>query len=73
MLPRKAMPRPTKAFKRQRVNAAIAWKKGERKEAYELWAKAAKGMSDHRAGKKNKNKTVEAAAAPEPAAAESAA
>lgn len=60
------MPRPTKAFKRQKVNAAAAWKKGERKEAYALWEKAAKGMQEHLAKKKNKKKpTADAAAAPE--------
>ncbi len=60
------MPRPTKAFKRQKINAAAAWKKGERKEAYELWEKAAKGMKEHLAKKKNKNKpAADSAAAPE--------
>ena len=62
------MPRPTKAFKRQKLNAAAAWKKGERKEAYELWEKAAKGMHEHRAKKRNKNKP--AADVPVPAAPE---
>ena len=62
------MPRPTKAFKRQKINAAAAWKKGERKEAYVLWEKAAKGMHEHRAKKKNKNKPPEAAPPPPPAA-----
>lgn len=57
------MPRPTKAFKRQKVNAAAAWKKGEKKEAYELWAKAAKGMQEHLAKKRNKKKPADAAAA----------
>jgi len=60
------MPRPTKAFKRQKINAAAAWKKGERKEAYALWEKAAKGMHAHREKKRNKNKpTAVAPAAPE--------
>lgn len=53
------MPRPTKAFKRQRVNAAEAWKRGEKKEAYDLWAKAAQGMKEHRAKKLTKNKPAE--------------
>jgi hypothetical protein len=61
------VPRPTKAFKRQKINAAIAYKKGERKEAYELWEKAAKGMHEHRAKKKNKNKAGGEAPAPPPA------
>jgi hypothetical protein len=60
------MPRPTKAFKRQRVNAAEAWKRGEKKEAYDLWAKADKGMKEHRAKKVNKKKA--AAETPTPAA-----
>ncbi len=58
------MPRPTKAFKRHKINAAIAWKKGERKEAYELWAKAAKGMKEHLDKKRNKNKGSSEAPAP---------
>jgi len=62
------MPRPMKAFKRQRLNASIAWKKGEKKEAYELWAKAAKSRAEHLAKKKNKNKPAETAAPAEPAA-----
>jgi len=53
------MPRPTKAFKRQRVSAAAAWKKGERKEAYELWEKAAKGMKEHLHKKKHRAKAAE--------------
>jgi len=62
------MPRPTKAFKRQKINAAAAWKKGERKEAYMLWEKAAKGMHEHREKKRNKNKpAVDAQATPQAA------
>lgn len=53
------MPRPTKAFKRQRVNAAEAWKRGEKKEAYDLWAKAAQGLKEHREKKATKNKSAE--------------
>jgi hypothetical protein len=45
-----------KAFKRIKLNAAAAWKKGERKEAYDLWAKAAQSRAAHRDKKKNKNK-----------------
>lgn len=58
------MPRPTKAFKRQRVNAAEAWKRGEKKEAYDLWAKAAAGKKEHREKKVNKKQKAAAAAAP---------
>ena len=55
------MPRPTKAFRRQKVSAASEWKKGNRKEAYELWAKADKGIKEH--GEKKRNKKAKAAAA----------
>ena len=53
------MPRPTKVFRRQKVNAGIAWKRGDRKEAYELWEKAAAALKDHRAKKHNKSKPAE--------------
>ena len=62
------MPRPMKAFKRQRLNASIAWKKGEKKEAYELWAKAATSRAAHLAKKKGKNKVADTTAPAEPAA-----
>lgn len=52
------MPRPTKAFRTQRLAAVEAWKKGERKEAYKLWEKAATSLKEHRAKKKNKHKVV---------------
>lgn len=60
------MPRPTKAFKRQRANAAAAWKKGERKEAYELWAKAAAGLKEHQSKKKKNKQAGEQTPAAEP-------
>jgi len=61
------MPRPTKAFRRQKVNAAAAWKRGDRKEAYELWEKAAKGLKEVRAKKHDKKKqAAEGDAAPAP-------
>ena len=53
------MPRPTKAFRRQRLNAAIAWKRGDRKEAYKLWEAAAASLKEKRAKKHNKNKAEE--------------
>ena len=37
------MPRPSKTFKRQKINASIAYKRGEKAEAYKLWEEAAKG------------------------------
>lgn len=55
------MPRPTKAFRRQKINAAIAFKRGDRKEAYQLWEKAAASLKEHRA----KKRTKKAAAAAE--------
>ena len=58
------MPRPNKAFRRQKINAAIAWKRGDRKEAYKLWEQAAKSTKEHRAQKHNKKKPGPAAAEP---------
>ncbi|UCE59301.1 MAG: hypothetical protein JSU63_17890 [Phycisphaerales bacterium] len=56
------MPRPTKAFRRMKVNAAIAYKRGDKKEAHTLWEKAAAGVKEHREKKRNKNKPAEEAA-----------
>ncbi len=67
------MPRPTKAFHRQRVNAALEWKRGNKKEAYGLWEKAAAGLKEHREKKRNKKKPADAPAAETAAPAESAA
>lgn len=53
------MPRPTKAFRRQKVNAALAWRRGEKKEAYKLWEAAAASLKEHQAKKHNKNKPAE--------------
>ena len=53
------MPRPNKTFRRHKINAAIAFKRGERKEAYELWEKAAAGLKELREKKRNKHKTEE--------------
>ncbi len=61
------MPRPTKAFHQMRLSAATAWRRGDRKEAYELWEKAAKGSKEHRAKKHTKTQPAEAAEG-EPAA-----
>ena len=64
------MPRPTKAFRRMKINATIAYKRGDREEAYKLWEKAAAGYRDHREKKRTKNKPPEVeAATAEPAAA----
>ena len=59
------MPRPTKAFQRMKINAAAAYRRGERKEAYELWEKAAASIKEHREKKRNKSKPAKEA--PEPA------
>ena len=64
------MPRPTKVFSRQRASAALAWKRGEKQEAYKLWEGAAKGLKEHYAKKHNKKrKAIEEAAAAEAKAA----
>ncbi|MGD2109293.1 MAG: hypothetical protein PVI86_07860 [Phycisphaerae bacterium] len=63
------MPRPTKAFRRQRLSASAAWKRGEKQEAYKLWEQAAAGLREHREKKRNKKQAAEAAKAAEAAAA----
>ncbi len=64
---RTGMPRPTKALHIKRLEAAAAWKRGEKKEAYKLWENAAAGLKEHRDKKQNKKKreaeAAEAAAA----------
>jgi len=63
------MPRPNKSLRRIKIQAAAAYKRGERKEAYALWQKAAAGVKDHREKKRHKNKPAEnAAETPAPAA-----
>lgn len=60
------MPRPTKAIRRQKTNAAIAWKKGDREEACKLWAEADKARKEIQAKKKGRKAGVTAKAeAPE--------
>ena len=39
-----------------KINAAIAYNRGDRKEAYKLWEKAAAGLKEHREKKRNKHK-----------------
>ena len=54
------MPRPAKTFRRQKINAALAYKRGDREEAYKLWEQAASGLKEHQAKKRNKKvKTAE--------------
>ena len=58
------MPRPTKAYRRIKINAASEWKKGNHAEAYKLWTKAATEYKTHLDKKRNKKKAAEGAAAP---------
>ena len=64
------MPRPTKAYSLKRRNAAAAWKRGEKKEAYKLWEEASASSKEHLAKKKNKKQAAAAVKAAEAAAAE---
>ena len=59
------MPRPTKGFRRQKINAAIAYKRGDRKDAYKLWEQAAKSLKEARQAKRTRHQKKE-----EPAPAE---
>jgi len=61
------MPRPTKGFRTKKKNAALAWKRGEKQEAYKLWEQAATALKEHRESKRNKKKASEASEATEPA------
>lgn len=62
------MPRAAKASNRQRINASIEYKKGNRKEAYALWEKAAAARKERLDAKRYKRKRAsEAAAAAEAA------
>lgn len=56
------MPRPTKAIRRIKLNAADEWKKGNHAEAHKLWAKAAGEYKTRLDKKRNKNKPAEGAA-----------
>ncbi len=53
------MPRPSKAVKRQRVSAGEEYKRGNKKEAYELWDKAAAARKELQAKKRNKKAKAE--------------
>jgi len=58
------MPRPSKAVRRQKINAGIEYKRGNRKEAYALWSKSAETRRELQA-KKKRNQQGQAAE-PEP-------
>jgi hypothetical protein len=49
------MPRPTKAYRRQKINAAIAYKRGDKEEAYKLWNQAATQLRDARQKKRTRH------------------
>jgi hypothetical protein len=66
------MPRPTKAFRRQKVNAAAAFKRGDKTEAYKLWEAASTSLKAHTNKKRNKRKIASEAAAAEAAEAKAA-
>ena len=55
------MPRPSKTVRRQKVNAGIEYKKGNRKAAYTLWDKAAGTRVEQQAKKKKNQKGVKPA------------
>ena len=57
------MPRPTKAFRRQKIQAGIEWKRGNREEAYKLWSKASASLKEARNAKRNRKKIAAEAAA----------
>jgi len=59
------MPRPNKAMRRHKINAAIAYKRGDRKEAYDLWRKAADGLKEMREKKRTRHAAKPEEAAPE--------
>ena len=67
------MPRAAKTIRRQIINAGIEYKKGNRKEAYELWKKATAARKLRYTEKNFKRKRAEEAAAAEAAAAKAAA
>ena len=58
------MPRPAKAIHRQVINASIEYKKGNRKEAYKMWDKAAAARKERLQAKRNKKKNAEPEVAP---------
>ena len=55
------MPRPTKAIRRIKLNAASEWKKGNPTEAHKLWSKAAAEYKTRLDKKRNKKKAQEGA------------
>lgn len=69
------MPRPSKTVRRQKINAAQEWKKGNREEAKKLWLAADKTQKELQDKKRNKRKKAEeekkAAEAPAEAPADS--
>jgi len=56
------MPRPAKATRRQIINAGLDYKRGNRKDAYAAWEKAAAARKERAEAKRNKRKKAEEAA-----------
>ncbi len=54
------MPRPCKAIRRQLIDAGTEYKKGNRKAAYEAWAKAAAARKARYEAKHNKKQRAAA-------------
>ena len=55
------MPRPSKTVRRQKIDAGIEYNKGNRKEAYKMWAKAAETRRELQAKKKKHQQAQEPA------------
>lgn len=53
------MPRPSKAVRRLKVNAALAYQRGDRDEAKKLYLKADSEQKALQAKKRNKNKKAD--------------
>jgi len=53
------VPRPNKTVRRQKINAGLEWKKGNRQEAYKLWADADKARKEVQAKKQKSKKPAE--------------
>ncbi|MCP4593291.1 MAG: hypothetical protein GY842_21350 [bacterium] len=58
------MPRPSKTVRRQCVNAGLEYKRGNRTEAYKIWAKAAASRLELQAKKKKNQQGKVAEEAP---------
>lgn len=59
------MPRPSKATRRQIINAGLDYKRGNREDAYKAWEAAAKNRKERAEAKRNKKQKAETAKAAE--------